>query len=371
MSRNLSTEALQALYAPETEEAFLILLTIDHEDLDTPIRVGSDGVNTIITNGITQAPDLTANLNHLDFTSAAGTIGFTRGKLGKAALRMKADTANGRILDDPVFSGLTNFTWEFWIRLLTTGNTAAPRELIFKGGGATNRMLLININNGTPSTISYHHSDGAANNSFNIGDIGLNTWVHIAITKSGDDFEGFINGVSVVTNTITGAITGNSINWQFREDDDVLWDLDEMRLWDDVRTPTEINDNMNNQLVGTEANLIGYWPMNEGTEFIQFPFRISLPSSADDRIPRAHLEIDNVDRTIVQTIRQLSTSPTITMDVVRASDPDVIEASFQDFQLRDARYNALTVEGDLTLESFLREPYPSAQFTPADFPGIF
>lgn len=35
-----------AVNAQETTEAFIILITIDHDDLVTPIRVSSDGVNT-------------------------------------------------------------------------------------------------------------------------------------------------------------------------------------------------------------------------------------------------------------------------------------------------------------------------------------
>lgn len=374
MSRNLSSDALQALYLQETGEAFLILLTINHPDLGTPIKITSDGVPTIITDGVTQAPDLTSNLNHLDFTSAAGTIGFTRGKLGKAALSIIKDTGRGRILDDPVFSGLTNFTCEFWFKFTNFGDTSTPRTIMRKSTTAANRFLFMTLTNN--NRLRWWHSDGGAGDFFDISidmvtDFPLDTFVHIAVVKSGDDFEGFINGVSTITKTITGAITGNSIDWEIVEALDSLFAMDELRLWNIVRAEATIAAEMNNQLVGDESGLIGYWPMNEGTEFIQFPFRISLPSSADNRIPRAHLEIDNVDRTIVQIIRQLTSAPTITMDIVRASDPDVIEASFQDFELRDVRYNALTVEGDLTLESFLREPYPSAQFTPADFPGIF
>lgn len=46
MSRTVSSLTRQALYAAETGEAFLILLTLNHASLSTPIRVTSDSVET-------------------------------------------------------------------------------------------------------------------------------------------------------------------------------------------------------------------------------------------------------------------------------------------------------------------------------------
>lgn len=46
MSRTVSSLTQQALYAAETGEAFLILLTLNHADLSVPIRVTSDAVTT-------------------------------------------------------------------------------------------------------------------------------------------------------------------------------------------------------------------------------------------------------------------------------------------------------------------------------------
>jgi hypothetical protein len=46
VSRTVSGLTRQALYAAETGEVFLILLTISHPQLVAPIRVTSDGVDT-------------------------------------------------------------------------------------------------------------------------------------------------------------------------------------------------------------------------------------------------------------------------------------------------------------------------------------
>jgi hypothetical protein len=43
----LSVDGIAELSAQETGTAWLVLITVDHPDLDTPIRVTSDGVDTI------------------------------------------------------------------------------------------------------------------------------------------------------------------------------------------------------------------------------------------------------------------------------------------------------------------------------------
>jgi len=47
MSRNISSITRQSLYSSESGDAFLILLTIDHMSMATPIRVSSDAVDTM------------------------------------------------------------------------------------------------------------------------------------------------------------------------------------------------------------------------------------------------------------------------------------------------------------------------------------
>ncbi|MCD6262278.1 MAG: DUF1833 family protein [Deltaproteobacteria bacterium] len=47
MSRDTSLTFRQAVYGQTTDEAFLVLLELDHSDLSEPIRVTSDGVDTI------------------------------------------------------------------------------------------------------------------------------------------------------------------------------------------------------------------------------------------------------------------------------------------------------------------------------------
>lgn len=53
--RTMSTSAVQALMAQETDAVFLILLTIEHETLATPIRVVNNNVNIVSRGNTYQA----------------------------------------------------------------------------------------------------------------------------------------------------------------------------------------------------------------------------------------------------------------------------------------------------------------------------
>lgn len=110
---------------------------------------------------------------------------------------------------------------------------------------------------------------------------------------------------------------------------------------------------------------------SRGETYIAYPFELTLPDDEDNRQPRARLVIDNVDRQIVQTVRQLTSSPTVMIDIIRAAAPDVVEAQFQDFRFTNITYDSHVVEGDLTVEDFTAEPYPAASFSPSLFPGLF
>lgn len=111
--------------------------------------------------------------------------------------------------------------------------------------------------------------------------------------------------------------------------------------------------------------------VSRGNAFVSYPFDLTLPDDDEARAPRARLVIDNVDRQIVATVRSLASSPVLTLEVVRAADPDVVEAVFHDFRLRNVRYDSQTIEADLTIEDFTAEPYPAGNFCPSLFPGIF
>lgn len=111
--------------------------------------------------------------------------------------------------------------------------------------------------------------------------------------------------------------------------------------------------------------------VSRGDEYIYLPFSISLPAQDDTGIARAKISIDNVGRDVVLAVRQSQSKISIAIEVVLASALDTVEMSLSDFTLDGISYDALTIEGEISVEYYDLEPYPARRFTPSDFPGIF
>jgi len=115
----------------------------------------------------------------------------------------------------------------------------------------------------------------------------------------------------------------------------------------------------------------GIGTVSNGNTFVAYPFELSLPSNPETGISQAQLTIDNVSQDIIVSIRNITTPPTVVIQVVLASDPDTVEAEFSGFELKNVSYDALTISGTITIESFMNEPYPGGSFLPSTFPGLF
>ena len=101
---------------------------------------------------------------------------------------------------------------------------------------------------------------------------------------------------------------------------------------------------------------------SRGLLFVRYAFGFDFPVDAEDKPPIARLRIDNVDRRLVEAVRSISTAPYITVELVRAADPDTVEQTLAGFRLRDISWDVSQITGRLVLDDLQTEPYPAGQF---------
>jgi hypothetical protein len=138
---------------------------------------------------------------------------------------------------------------------------------------------------------------------------------------------------------------------------------------DELTESIRICDDPTTALTGLGDDVYGI--VSNGDTFLFMPYDIWLPRDDKTGTVSARLAIQNTDRRIVEVARTVTRPVNVKMQVVLASDPDTIEVEFDNFQLSNVKYDVMKVEGDLTLNYWGLEPFPSSSFTPSNFPGLF
>lgn len=133
---------------------------------------------------------------------------------------------------------------------------------------AADKLRLLISNDG--SNYDIYQSDAVAVISAETGD-----WIHYAATYDVSTQTAVLykNGSPIANTRIVGSGITNIYNGTapfeigtFNADSNNCFDglIDDVRVWNDIRTSTEISDNYNCSLAGTEANLVGYWKLDNG-----------------------------------------------------------------------------------------------------------
>lgn len=114
-----------------------------------------------------------------------------------------------------------------------------------------------------------------------------------------------------------------------------------------------------------------YGLVSNGETYVFLPFDIYLPRDDKTGTVSARMVIDNVDRRIIPHARSVRKPVTVKFQCVLSDDVDRVELEFDNFKLSNVSYDAMQLQGDLTLDYWGLEPFPSGRFIPSDFPGLF
>lgn len=99
-------------------------------------------------------------------------------------------------------------------------------------------------------------------------------------------------------------------------------------------------------------------------------FDVTLPSEEADRTSRVALTIENIDRTILDSLLSLESPLSVAMYIATSADETLMVGPFE-FVWRETQYDARAISATLEGEDFLNMRYPKDEFTPSKFPGLF
>ncbi|HET6149688.1 MAG TPA: LamG-like jellyroll fold domain-containing protein [Polyangia bacterium] len=167
-----------------------------------------------------------------------------------------------------------DFTLEVWIRTSTPSTTGAN---FWQGTPVIYADLAGTHNDFGTSILNNHFSFGLGVLSIG-GDqstegtsvVTTGQWVHLAATRTlaTGNIQVFVNGVlenARVTGNMNAlsdnpiiTIGGNNVDGRY-----FTGDMDELRIWNFVRTGAEINATMRTRVFGDEPGLVGYWRFDD------------------------------------------------------------------------------------------------------------
>src|SRR5512140_2606953 len=190
---------------------------------------------------------------------------------GGPGYALSFNSANKQNLQVAANANLTpsQLTIEAWVNVASAvcgtilsrgdGSTGATTDYIFQIGnnGTTceTRLSLFGVNAWDSSTSA----------------IPLGTWTHVAVTFDGANKQFYINGVLDRTAPRNGSLFHSTTAMFIGVQGATCFctpfngTIDELRLWNTVRTQAQIQQNMRLSLTGTEAGLVAYYRMNEGS----------------------------------------------------------------------------------------------------------
>lgn len=115
-----------------------------------------------------------------------------------------------------------------------------------------------------------------------------------------------------------------------------------------------------------------YGTVSRGQTYEYLPMQPVLPDSRDDAAPSGKVSISNVSRLVAPHLLTIGTEyPRVTVEVVLASQPDVVDQVWPEMELTTASIDANNAEVSIAMHTAQNEAMPWLRFVPAYFPNLF
>jgi hypothetical protein len=108
---------------------------------------------------------------------------------------------------------------------------------------------------------------------------------------------------------------------------------------------------------------------SRGQVFKAAGFGVSLPADSDTE-PRAGYSVPNIDREPGLALIENNAPLTVSYEMVRPSNPDVVVFAARALKMRTGNITPLEVTGELSAAQYDNEPYINLIVSPDAFPGL-
>ena len=256
---------------------------------DAPVLIDNNGIT--LNQGATETID-SNELQVSDVDNTTSELTYTVTDLpnnGQLVLKtllnnqsaLSFDGVNDSVQNFSTFEDVTDtFTIEFWVN--PTGLRQITSEAITGISGTANQRYAIaplngevflgsrdqayaGVSVGTNGISVFEHS-GSYLPSLLVHNTTLSGWNHVAVVYQDKTPSLYLNGEFIKTGlTSTKIVHPNGQMGDIANYGVFQGSLDEVRIWDKAKTQPEIQADINRQLTGNEAQLVGYWQLDEGS----------------------------------------------------------------------------------------------------------
>jgi PKD repeat protein len=237
----------------------------------TPAQILSGSASVLLTETLFElSPGATYHYRVVASNSVGSSAGldqsFTLPLGGGYALQFDGVDDAVMISDSPSLHITNTITVEAWIKRSVMG---AQHSIMEKYGclpGQGGFVLRVTAGN----KLFFGTRDDCNNGSSVTGSSTLqsNVWYHVAGLWDGAALRVYVNGAldGVEATTRNPKLGNTTLRIGERGNDGTFFQgqMDEIRLWSIARSSTNLSQNMNRRLAGTEPGLAGYWRFDEG-----------------------------------------------------------------------------------------------------------
>ena len=201
--------------------------------------------------------------NGTNYTSSAASSAFSVTTLAAYYLNFAGSSPQYGFVASTVIPSTGNFTVEAWIAPTATSS----RQPVIVNQGAGSALFLLRLS--SQGKLEVVRNESAAECSSNA--ISLNSWTHVAVSINGGTATCYVNGVAQTAQTLaTTALlslfyVGIWSNRTSSQESTFAGQIDEIKIWNTVRTQAQIADNMILAPLANAAGLVAYYPFDATT----------------------------------------------------------------------------------------------------------